>query len=129
MTTLAKSFIKETSCKNGLKSNFCVVLGVQWGQEGKFKILDKLCEDYDYSVRFNGGSTSDPGKKFSLSFLVMLNNGDEINLLPYGIQKEFKTKCLIGNGVIIDPRVLLSDFKSLENNGIDYIKKTIISSR
>jgi len=59
----------------------------------------------------------------------MLKNGDEINLLPYGIQKEFKTKCLIGNGVIIDPRVLLSDFQALENNGIDYIKKTIISSR
>lgn len=80
-------------------------------------------------MRFNGGSTSDPGKKLLVISLVVLDNGDEINLLPYGIQKEFKTKCLIGNGVIIDPRVLLSDFKSLENNGIDYIKKTIISSR
>lgn len=61
--------------------------------------------------------------------LVELDNGDEINLLPYGIQKEFKTKCLIGNGVIIDPNVLLNDFKALENNGIDYVKKAIISSR
>ena len=68
MKTLAKSFIKETSCKNGLKSNFCVVLGVQWGQEGKYKILDKLCEDYDYSVRFNGGSTTDPGKNTPYHF-------------------------------------------------------------
>lgn len=44
---------------------------------------------------------------------VILENGDEVNLLPYGINKEFRTKCLIGNGVIVDPKVLLSDFKAL----------------
>ena len=66
--------------------------------------------------------------KILLKTLVELDNGDEINLLPYGIQKEFKTKCLIGNGVIIDPNVLLNDFKALENNGIDYVKKAIIFS-
>lgn len=57
----------------------------------------------------------------------MLDNGDEINLLPYGIQKEFNTKCLIGNGVVIDPKTLLNDFHSLDRNGIDYSKKTILS--
>jgi hypothetical protein len=62
MKAIAKKIIKTTSCQNGLKSRFCVVLGVQYGQEGKYKILDKLCEDYDYSIRFNGGSTRDPGK-------------------------------------------------------------------
>lgn len=82
--------------------------------------MDKLCEDYDYSVRFNGGSTSDP---------VVLDNGDEINLLPYGIQKEFRTKCLIGNGVVIDPKTLLNDFHSLERNGIEYKHKTLLSQR
>jgi adenylosuccinate synthase len=60
---------------------------------------------------------------------VQLEDGKEINLLPYGIQKEFRTKCLVGNGVTIDPRVLLSDFKYLKNNGVDYEKKTIISER
>lgn len=51
---------------------------------------------------------------------VVLENGDEINLLPYGIQKEFSTKCLVGNGVIVDPKVLLDDFHGLTRNGIDY---------
>ena len=66
MKTIAKTLIKQNSCKNGLQSNFCVILGLQFGQEGKYKILDKLCEDYDYSVRFKGGTTSDPGKNFLL---------------------------------------------------------------
>jgi len=110
---LAKHMLHEVSCHNGVKSRFCVILGLQWGQEGKYKILDKLVEDYDYSVRFNGGRTSDP---------LGLPNGDKINLLPYGIQKEYKAKCLIGNGVVIDPEILLNDFKGLENNGINYHK-------
>ena len=59
----------------------------------------------------------------------MLENGDEINLLPYGIQKEFRTKCLIGNGVVIDPKTLLNDFHSLERNGIEYKHKTLLSQR
>ncbi len=42
--------------------------------------------------------------------IVILDNGEEVNLLPYGINKEFRTKCLIGNGVIIDPKALLKDF-------------------
>lgn len=44
------------------------------------------------------------GSYFSI---VILDNGEEVNLLPYGINKEFRTKCLIGNGVIIDPKALL----------------------
>lgn len=56
MKAIAKKVIEEVSCRNGLKSRFCVILGLQWGQEGKYKILNKLCEDYDYSVRFNGVS-------------------------------------------------------------------------
>lgn len=65
----------------------------------------------------------------SFRLIVKLDNGDEINLLPYGIQKEFRTKCLIGNGVVIDPKVLLNDFHGLTRNGIDYHTKTILSSR
>jgi len=60
---------------------------------------------------------------------VILENGDEISLLPYGIQREFQTKCLIGNGVVIDPKVLLSDFHGLQRNGIDFDQKTILSQR
>lgn len=61
MKKLAKKVLDEVSCSNGVRSRFCVILGLQWGQEGKYKMLDKLCEDYDYSVRFNGGTTNDPG--------------------------------------------------------------------
>lgn len=77
MKNIAKKVLKEVSCHNGVKSRFCVILGIQWGQEGKYKILDKLCEDYDYSVRFNGGSTSDPGK---LLTFPTHTNADDLTL-------------------------------------------------
>jgi adenylosuccinate synthase len=82
--------------------------------------LDKLCDDYDYSCRFNGGITSEP---------VGLPNGEDIRLLPFGIQNESNTKALVGNGVIIDPSVLLQDLDSLSNNGIEYGNKLRISDR
>lgn len=82
--------------------------------------MDKLCDDYDYSCRFNGGITSEPAE---------LPNGEDIRLLPFGVQNESNTKALVGNGVIIDPKVLLGDLDSLSNNGIDYTNKLRISDR
>lgn len=63
MKNLAKKVLHEVSCRNGVRSRFCVVMGLQWGLEGKYKILDKLCPEYDYSVRFNGGQMSQPCKE------------------------------------------------------------------
>jgi adenylosuccinate synthase len=58
-----------------------------------------------------------------------LPNGEDIRLLPFGIQNESNTKALVGNGVIIDPSVLLQDLDSLSNNGIEYGNKLRISDR
>ena len=53
---------RTQNCKTGLESKFCVVQGLQWGQEGKNKLLNRLAPDYDYSCRFNGGLSSEPSK-------------------------------------------------------------------
>lgn len=65
MHKLTKSLTKVTACNDGLTSRFCLVLGLQWGREGKQKLLNRLCVDYDYSCRFNGGVLSEPSKCFS----------------------------------------------------------------
>ena len=65
MKKIAQTFLNQTQCQTGLQSRFCVVLGLQWGQEGKYKLLNKLCHEYDYSCRFNGGRTSEGGKFFN----------------------------------------------------------------
>jgi adenylosuccinate synthase len=62
-------------------------------------------------------------------FSVDLENGEYIKLLPFGIQHDTKTKCIVGNGVIIDPGLLLRDMDALSNNGIDYSFKLKISDR
>lgn len=59
---VAKKLSKATACDDGLTSKFCLVLGLQWGREGKRKLLNNLCVDYDYSCRFNGGTLSEPSK-------------------------------------------------------------------
>lgn len=46
------------ACKNGLQSRLCVILGSQWGDEGKGKLVDILAEHYDYVARFNGGANA-----------------------------------------------------------------------
>ncbi len=56
-------------------------------------------------------------------------NGEEINLLPVGIQYSNKTKSIIGNGVTIDPKELIDDLNALTNNGIEYKDRLFISSR
>ena len=78
-----------------------VVMGTQWGDEGKGKIVDYLAEQSDVVVRFQGGSNAGhtvtvEGKEFKL------------RLLPSGILYDGK-KCVIANGVVINPKVLLQN--------------------
>ena len=78
-----------------------VVVGMQWGDEAKGKLVDILAKDYDYIVRFNGGNNAGHtikvgDKKFGL------------HLIPSGIFHEDKIK-VIANGVILDPEVLLNE--------------------
>lgn len=87
-----------------------VVVGTQWGDEGKGKIVDLLTRYADYVVRFQGGNNAGhtlvvEGKKFIF------------HIIPSGILYEDK-KCMIGNGVIIDPEVLISEMDKLREQGM-----------
>jgi len=87
-----------------------VVVGTQWGDEGKGKIVDLLSEHADYVVRFQGGNNAGH---------TMVVNGEEIisHLIPSGIIQQ--KKCFIGNGVVVDPFVLLEEIDYLLSKNID----------
>ena len=87
-----------------------VVVGTQWGDEGKGKIVDILSGSSDYVVRFQGGNNAGH---------TMVVNGKEIitHLVPSGILQ--KKKCFIGNGVVVDPMVLLEEMNYLKDNKVD----------
>ena len=87
-----------------------IVIGSQWGDEGKGKIVDLLTRYADYIVRFQGGNNAGhtlvvDGKQFIL------------HLIPSGILYEDK-KCMIGNGVVIDQDVLLSEMQEPNESGL-----------
>ncbi|MFK5952481.1 MAG: adenylosuccinate synthase [Desulfobacterium sp.] len=87
-----------------------VVVGTQWGDEGKGKIVDILSGSSDYVVRFQGGNNAGH---------TMVVDGKEIisHLVPSGILQ--KKKCFIGNGVVVDPVVLLEEMDYLKDNQVD----------
>jgi adenylosuccinate synthase len=88
-----------------------VIVGAQWGDEGKGKVVDLLAERAAMVVRFQGGNNAGhtivrDGEKFAF------------HLIPSGILHPGKA-CVIGNGVVIDPRVLTGEIESLKRRGID----------
>ncbi len=87
-----------------------VVVGTQWGDEGKGKIVDLLTHYADYVVRFQGGNNAG-------HTLVVEGKKYVFHIIPSGILYEDK-KCMIGNGVVIDPAVLLQEIKELEGKGL-----------
>lgn len=87
-----------------------VVVGTQWGDEGKGKIVDLLTKYADYVVRFQGGNNAG-------HTLVVDGKQFIFHIIPSGILYEDK-KCVIGNGVIIDPGVLLDEIDELEGKGL-----------
>lgn len=87
-----------------------VVVGTQWGDEGKGKIVDLLTRYADYIVRFQGGNNAG-------HTLVVEGQQYIFHIIPSGILYEGKT-CMIGNGVIIDPSVLLKELDALREKGL-----------
>ena len=87
-----------------------VIVGTQWGDEGKGKIVDLLAEYADIVVRFQGGNNAGH---------TMVVDGEQFisHLVPSGILQ--KKICLIGNGVVVDPSVLVEELDKLKNKGID----------
>jgi len=87
-----------------------VVIGAQWGDEGKGKITDLLAEKADVVIRFQGGNNAGH---------TIVRDGEEfkLHLIPSGILYEAKT-CIIGNGVVVDPHILFGELEALRARGI-----------
>ena len=87
-----------------------VLLGAQWGDEGKGKITDLLADDFDYVVRYQGGNNAGH---------TIIHGGRtlKLHLIPSGIMYPHITP-VIGNGVVIDPKVLLEEMDELEAQGL-----------
>jgi len=97
-----------------------VLVGMQWGDEGKGKVIDILSEKADYIVRYQGGNNA--------GHTVVVGKKQYIfHLIPSGILHSGKI-CCIGNGVVIDPAVLLGELDDLRKNGIDFSRRFKISS-
>src|SRR5437879_12984212 len=102
----AQSLLRSWSLKKG---NTAVVVGAQWGDEGKGKIVDVLSEKFSVVARYAGGHNAGhtviiSGKKFVLQ------------LIPCGVLRP-DTKGVIGNGVVLDPMAFLSEVKKLREIG------------
>jgi len=98
-----------------------LVLGLQWGDEGKGQVIDVLADRFDLIVRFQGGANAGhtvrvTGEKFTL------------HLLPSGILRPGKL-CIIGNGVVVDPECLLEEIKELNKRGISVDGRLMVSDR
>jgi adenylosuccinate synthase len=87
-----------------------VIVGTQWGDEGKGKVVDLLAEDADVVVRFQGGNNAGH---------TMVVKGEQFifHLLPSGILQG--KACVIGNGLVVDPGVLIMELDRLKERGID----------
>lgn len=97
-----------------------VVVGTQWGDEGKGKIVDVLAENADMVVRFQGGDNA--------GHTVVVNGKKHVlHLLPSGVLRE-EAACIIGPGVVCNPFILLKEMKQLEDSGLS-VDHIIISDR
>jgi adenylosuccinate synthase len=96
-----------------------VVVGSQWGDEGKGKIVDILSERYDIVVRYQGGANAGHTVQIGDKQFIL-------HLIPSGILRE-NVQCVIGNGVVIDPKALLDEIKFLESLGINIKGRLFIS--
>jgi adenylosuccinate synthase len=96
-----------------------VVLGTQWGDEGKGKIVDLLTESVTSVVRFQGGHNAG-------HTLVIDGTKTVLHLVPSGVLRENVT-CLIGNGVVLSPKALLEEIKGLEDSGVPVRSRLKIS--
>jgi len=98
-----------------------IIVGTQWGDEGKGKIIDVLSRKADIIVRFQGGNNA--------GHTVVVNKRRFIlHLIPSGVLHKGKL-CVIGNGVVVDPKVLLEEIRHLKRRGIDVGDNLKISER
>ncbi|WP_378955823.1 adenylosuccinate synthase [Pelosinus sp. sgz500959] len=90
-----------------------VVMGTQWGDEGKGKIVDYLAEQADVVARYQGGNNAG-------HTVVVAGKEFKLHLLPSGILYKGKT-CVVGNGVVIDPAVMIKEIKGMQEKGFETV--------
>lgn len=100
-------------------ANNVVVLGTQWGDEGKGKIVDLLTEKTNYVVRYQGGHNAG-------HTLVLDGEKTVLHLIPSGILRD-NVKCVIGNGVVLSPEALMTEIAMLEERGVPAKERLFIS--
>ena len=95
------------------------VLGAQWGDEGKGKVVDLLTDRVKYVVRYQGGHNAGH---------TLIINGEKtvLRLIPSGILRQNVT-CMIGNGVVLSPSALMQEMGELESKGVDVRNRLLIS--
>ena len=101
-------------------SHNVVILGTQWGDEGKGKIVDLLTEQADAVVRFQGGHNAG-------HTLVIGGQKTVLHLIPSGVLRG-GVQCLIGNGVVLSPEALLKEIDTLEDSGVPVQDRLKISA-
>ena len=98
-----------------------VVIGMQWGDEGKGKVIDYLAKDVDWVIRYAGGANAG-------HTIICGEQKFVFHLLPSGILHK-KTKILLGPGMVIDPAQLQKEILLLEEQGINCEGRIFISDR
>jgi adenylosuccinate synthase len=98
-----------------------VIIGSQWGDEGKGKAIDYFAREADFVARYNGGNNA--------GHTVVNEIGTfKIHLVPSGIFYPH-TQCLMGNGMVIDPEVLLKELQEIREAGVDFEKRLHMAQR
>jgi adenylosuccinate synthase len=98
-----------------------VIVGGQWGDEGKGKVVDLLCPAFRHVVRFNGGNNAGHTVRFADRHFAL-------HLIPSGILHP-ACRCLIGPGVVVDPTALLGEITALEDQGVGVRGRLLVSPR
>ena len=101
-------------------SKSVVVLGTQWGDEGKGKIVDLLTESASAVVRFQGGNNAG-------HTLVVNNKKTILHLIPSGILRR-NVKCIIGNGVVVSLDGICKEINELEKSGLSVLDRLYLGS-
>ena len=97
-----------------------VVVGCQWGDEGKGKVVDLLSREADIVARFQGGNNAG-------HTIVVGDTRYVLHLIPSGVIHPGKI-CLIGNGVVLDPFVFMEELETLRDANIDFTDRIFISA-
>ncbi|MCC6738447.1 MAG: adenylosuccinate synthetase, partial [Planctomycetia bacterium] len=98
-----------------------VLIGAQWGDEGKGKVIDVLTDRADWVVRYQGGNNAGHTVEIGGTRYVL-------HLVPSGIFRE-RTKCVIGNGLVVDPVGLLEEIREVRQAGFGVEGRLFLSDR